>query len=170
MGRTPRRCISRSARGRKLKQASSVLILWAAFGAAVGSTVIELLLWSIAGDDAIRNLLRDARLTAAIVMGRSVLGPSAGFDPIVMGVATLVHAALSLAYAAVLAIVVRNMSLGAALLAGGAFGLILYGVNLHAFTAIFPWFIAVRGAITLVAHLVFGVTAAAVYHVVKRPL
>lgn len=170
MGRTPRRCISRSPWGRQLKRISPVQILWAAFGAAVGSTVIELLLWSIAGDDAIRNLLRDARLTAAIVMGRSVLGSSAGFDPIVMGVATLVHAALSLAYAAVLAIVVRNMSLGAALLAGGAFGLILYGVNLHAFTAIFPWFIAVRGAITLVAHLVFGVTAAAVYHVVKRPV
>lgn len=153
-----------------MKRTSPVPILWAAFGAAVGSTVIELLLWSIAGDDAIRNLFRDARLTAAIVMGRSVLGPSAGFDPIVMGVATLVHAALSLVYAAVLAKVVRNMSLGAALLAGGAFGLILYGVNLHAFTAIFPWFIPVRGAITLLAHLVFGVTAAAVYHVVGRPV
>ena len=169
MGRTPRRYISRSPWGRQLKQASPVPILWAAFGAAAGSTVIELLLWSIAGDDAIRNLFRDARLTAAIVLGRSVLGTSTGFDPIVMGVATLVHAALSLAYAAVLAMVVRNTSLGAALLAGGVFGLILYGVNLHAFTAIFPWFIAVRGAITLVAHLVFGVTAAAVYHVVKRP-
>ncbi|WP_096476340.1 sodium:proline symporter [Burkholderia stabilis] len=151
-----------------MKRTSPVPILWAAFGAAVGSTVIELLLWSISGDDAIRNLFRDARLTAAIVMGRSVLGPSAGFDPIVMGVATLVHAALSLAYAAVLAKVVRNMSPGAALLAGGAFGLILYGINLHAFTAIFPWFIPVRGAITLVAHLVFGVTAAAVFHVVER--
>lgn len=169
MGRTPRRYISRSPWGRQLKRISPVPILWAAFGAAVGSTVIELLLWSIAGDDVIRNLFRDARLTAAIVLGRSVLGTSTGFDPIVMGVATLVHAALSLAYAAVLAIVVRNMSLWAALFAGGVFGLILYGVNLHAFTAIFPWFIAVRGAITLVAHLVFGVTAAAVYHVVKRP-
>lgn len=168
MGRTPLRCIGRSPWGRQLKRTSPVPILWAAFGAAVGSTVIELLLWSIAGDDAIRNLFRDARLTAAIVMGRSVLGPSAGFDPIVMGVATLVHAALSLAYAAVLAKVVRNMSPGAALLAGGAFGLILYGINLHAFTAIFPWFIPVRGAITLVAHLVFGVTAAAVFHVVER--
>ncbi|UXU86146.1 sodium:proline symporter [Burkholderia sp. S-53] len=153
-----------------MKRTRPVPILWAAFGAAVGSTVIELLLWSIAGDDAIRNLFRDARLTAAIVMGRSVLGPSAGFDPIVMGVATLVHAVLSLAYAAVLAKVVRNMSLGAALVAGSAFGLILYGVNLHAFTAIFPWFIPVRGAITLVAHLVFGVTAAATFHVVRRPV
>ncbi|MDR8028645.1 sodium:proline symporter [Burkholderia cenocepacia] len=151
-----------------MKRASGVPILWAAFGAAVGSTVIELLLWAIAGDDAVRNLLRDARLTAAIVMGRSVLAASGGFDPLVMGVATLVHAALSLVYAAVLARLVRNLSRVVALLAGGAFGLLLYGVNLYGFTTIFPWFIAVRGAITLIAHLVFGVTAAAVYDVARR--
>nr|WP_322089533.1 sodium:proline symporter [Burkholderia sp. BCC1999] len=153
-----------------MKQIRPVPMLWAAFGAALGSTVIELLLWAIVGDDAVRNLLRDARLTAAIVMGRSVLGSPGGFDPLVMGVATLVHAALSLAYAAVLARLVHEWSLRATLLAGGAFGLILYGVNLYAFTAIFPWFIPVRGAITLVAHLVFGVTAAAVYRVAARPV
>ena len=71
------------------------------------------------------------------------------------------HLVLSLVYAAVLAKVIRNLSLAASLFVGGAFGLILYGVNLYAFTAIFPWFIPVRGAITLVAHLVFGITAAA---------
>ncbi|RQR54664.1 sodium:proline symporter [Burkholderia sp. Bp9140] len=152
-----------------MKHNGPVPILWAAFGAAVSSTVIELLLWPIVGEDAIHNLLRDARLTAAIVMGQSVLGPSAGFDPAIMGVATLVHAALSLAYAAVLAMVVRHLSAGAALLAGGVFGLVLYGINLHAFTAIFPWFVPVRGAITLLAHLVFGVTAAGVYCIVRRP-
>ncbi|WP_175838503.1 sodium:proline symporter [Burkholderia anthina] len=151
-----------------MKQNDSVPILWAAFGAALSSTVIELLLWSLAGDDTFHNLLRDARLTAAVVMGRAVLGTSAGFDPTIMGVATLVHAALSLAYTAVLAKLVRNLSRGAALLAGGVFGLVLYGVNLHAFTAIFPWFAPVRGAITLVAHVVFGVTAAGVYCVVRR--
>ncbi|MCA7952824.1 sodium:proline symporter [Burkholderia seminalis] len=151
-----------------MKQISLVPMLWAAFGAAVGSTVIELLLWAIAGDDAVRNLLRDARLTAAIVTGRGVLGSSGGFDPLVMGVATLVHAALSLVYAAVLARLVHGLSRRATLLAGGAFGLVLYGVNLYAFTAIFPWFIPVRGAITLIAHLVFGITAAAVYCVVRR--
>lgn len=151
-----------------MKRARVVSILWAAFGAAVGSTVIELLLWAIAGDDAIQNLFRDARLTAAIVMGRSVLGASGGFDPLVMGVATLVHAMLSLVYAAVLAWLVHSLSCVAALFAGGAFGLLLYGVNLYGFTAIFPWFIPVRGAITLVAHLVFGITAAVVYYVARR--
>ncbi|MGU7780065.1 sodium:proline symporter [Burkholderia sp. PU8-34] len=145
-----------------------VPIFWAAFGAAVVSTVVELLLWAIAGDDVIRNLIRDARLTAAIVMGRRVLASPGGFDPLVMGVATVVHFSLSLAYTAVLAKVVRSMSLWAALVAGGAFGLVLYGINLHAFTAIFPWFIPVRGVITLAAHLAFGITAAAIYRVVRR--
>ncbi|KVV21726.1 sodium:proline symporter [Burkholderia cepacia] len=151
-----------------MKRASVVPILWAAFAAAVGSTVVELLLWPIAGDDAIGNLLRDARLTAAIVMGRRVLDVSAGFDPLVMAVATFVHLVLSLVYAAVLAKTIRTLSLAAALLAGGAFGLILYGVNLYVFTAIFPWFVPVRGAITLVAHLVFGITAAAAYRFARR--
>ncbi|MET1535569.1 sodium:proline symporter [Burkholderia sola] len=151
-----------------MKQSRTAPILWAAFGAAVGSTVVELLLWTIAGDDAVQNLFRDARLTAAIVMGRNVLGASGGFDPVVMGVATLVHAALSLVYAAVLARLIRSLPLVAALFAGGAFGLLLYGVNLYGFTAIFPWFIPVRGAITLIAHLVFGITAAAVHYVARR--
>ncbi|MEF9441571.1 sodium:proline symporter [Burkholderia sp. AU31280] len=151
-----------------MKRARVVSILWAAFAAAVGSTVIELLLWAMTGDDAVQNLFRDARLTAAIVMGRSVLDASGGFDPLVMGVATLVHAMLSLVYAAVLARLVRSPSCVAALFAGGAFGLLLYGVNLYGFTAIFPWFIPVRGAITLIAHLIFGITAAAVYYAGRR--
>ncbi|WP_107311585.1 sodium:proline symporter [Burkholderia metallica] len=151
-----------------MKRAGVVPVFWAAFGAAVGSTVVELLLWPIVGEDAIGNLLRDTRLTAAIVMGPGVLGASAGFDPWVMAVASVVHLALSLAYAAVLATAIRTLSLAAALLAGGAFGLILYGVNLYAFTAIFPWFIPVRGAVTLVAHLVFGIAAAAAYRFATR--
>jgi hypothetical protein len=164
----PLRYIGRLRSERRVTRTPVVPVLWAAFGAAAGSTVVELLLWPIAGDDAIGNLLRDTRLTAAIVMGRGVLGASAGFDPLVMAAATLVHLALSLVYAAVLAKVIRNLSLAAALLAGAAFGLILYGVNLYAFTAIFPWFIPVRGAVTLAAHLVFGVTAAAAYRFARR--
>ncbi|GAH54085.1 unnamed protein product, partial [marine sediment metagenome] len=81
-------CIGRLRWERQLKRASVAPVLWAAFGAAAGSTVVELLLWPIVGDDAIGNLLRDTRLTAAIVMGRGVLGASAGFDPLVMAVAT----------------------------------------------------------------------------------
>lgn len=151
-----------------MKQARPVPILWAAFGAAVVSTLVELLLWWIRGEGVTQNLFRDARLTAAIVMGRGVLQPHPGFDPLVMGVATLVHFSLSLAYTAVLARAVRSLTLPSALLVGTGFGLILYGINLHGFTAIFPWFIPVRGVTTLVAHLVFGITAAAIYRLTAR--
>ncbi|KWI73990.1 hypothetical protein [Burkholderia ubonensis] len=142
-----------------MKPGASFGILWAALCAAVGSTWVELLLWWLHGDDAVRNLYRDARLTAAIVMGRRVLGPPAGFEPLVMGMATLVHFALSLAYTAVLAVAIHRLSL----LVGAVFGLLLYGINLYGFTEIFPWFVPVRGAITLAAHLAFGITAAATY-------
>ncbi|KVO92247.1 sodium:proline symporter [Burkholderia ubonensis] len=146
-----------------MKPGASFGILWAALCAAVVSTWVELLLWWLHGDDAVRNLYRDARLTAAIVMGRRVLGPPAGFEPLVMGMATLVHLFLSLAYTAVLAVAIHRLSLRPALLVGAVFGLLLYGVNLYGFTEIFPWFVPVRGAITLAAHLAFGITAAAAY-------
>lgn len=97
---------------------NAVPIFWAAFGAAVASTAVELPLWWLAGGDVIRNLIRDAHLTAAIVLGRRVLAPPAGFDSLVMGVATVVHFSLSLAYAAVLAKVVRSMSFRSALAPG----------------------------------------------------
>ena len=35
--------------------------------------------------------------------------------------------------------------------------MVLYAVNLHGFTLLFPWFVAARGGITLTAHIVFGV-------------
>lgn len=151
-----------------MKQSGPIRIIWAAFGAAIASTLAELLLWWIRDENAIRNLFRDARLAAAIVMGRGVLGPHTGFDPLVMGAATLVHFSLSLAYTTVLTMAVRSLSLRSALLAGTVFGLILYGINMHGLTTIFPWFIPVRGVVTLVAHLVFGITAAAIYKIAGR--
>jgi len=147
-----------------VKRTGPAPILWAAFGAALGSTVIELLLWSIAGEDAVRNLLRDARLTAAIVMGRRVLGPAAGFDPLVMSVATLVHGVLSLIYAAVLAKVVRGMSLGPRCSRAAR-----SGSSCTASTCMrSPRFSRGSFRLTLVAHLVFGITAAGIYRVAGR--
>ena len=73
VGCTSLRCIGRLRRERQLKRASVVPVLWAAFGAAVGSTVVELLLWPIVGDDAIGNLLRDTP-HGSHRDGRGVLG------------------------------------------------------------------------------------------------
>jgi hypothetical protein len=55
-----------------------------------------------------------------------------------------------------------------AALIGGAFGALLYGINFHLATRLFPWFAASRGWIMLVAHVGFGVVAAALYVSLER--
>jgi uncharacterized membrane protein YagU involved in acid resistance len=108
-------------------------------------------------------LFRDARLAAAIVLGRTVLPPPASFDAGVTAVATLVHFALSIAYGLAIAMLVRSLRWRASLLAGAAAGLAIYLANMYGFTALYPWFEQVRTWDTLLAHLAFGLVAAAVY-------
>jgi len=144
-------------------------IIWAGVIAGALATLVQVLLWLIFTDDFPAILFRDARLTAALVLGGSVLPPPATFNAGIMLAATLVHFALSIAYAALLAPLTLRLGLTARLggvsvfLAGAGFGVVLYMVNLYGFTAIFPWFAQARSWIALVAHGVFGVTVISGY-------
>jgi hypothetical protein len=131
--------------------------------AGIIATIAQIALWWAASEPLPGILFRDARLTAAIVMGREVLPHPATFAWSIMWVATLVHFALSVVYGLMLALVISRLNTALALLAGAAFGLFLYAINMYGFTAIFPWFEATRDGITAAAHVVFGVVAAAVY-------
>lgn len=131
--------------------------------AGILATLTQVLLWLIFTDDFPAILFRDARLTAALVLGKSVLPPPATFDVGVILTATLIHFILSIAYAAVLATLVAQFNAAASFLVGVGFGVALYMVNLYGFTAIFPWFAQARGWIALIAHGVFGLTAISVY-------
>lgn len=107
------------------------------------------------------------RMIAAIVMGQDVLpmpqGPPPTFSLGIILVAMVVHFALSIAFAVALAFIIRSMSTGAAIGVGAAFGLALYLINFYGFTAVFPWFAMARNWVSIVAHIVFGVVAAAAY-------
>jgi len=127
------------------------------------ATGAQVMLWWMFTDDLPHILYRDARFTAAIVMGPAVLPPPSTFDLKVMTVATVIHTGLSVAYSLILVFAIRRLPMTGALLAGLVFGAILYVINLYGMTAIFPWFSAVRDWITIVAHLVFGTCVAAVY-------
>jgi hypothetical protein len=131
--------------------------------AAVVSTVVEVLLWATFTDALPAILWRDGRFAAAIVLGPGVLEPAATFDARAMLVATLLHGALSIVYAVVLAALVSGLQLASATVVGALFGLALYAINLYGFTVVFPWFVVDRDAITLAAHVVFGVSASATY-------
>jgi hypothetical protein len=100
------------------------------------------------------------RMIAAIVLGKGVLPPPATFDLVILMVAMVVHFALSIAFALILALFIARLGLGAALAVGAAFGLVLYLVNFYGMTAIFPWFAMARNWVSVVAHILFGVIAA----------
>jgi hypothetical protein len=139
----------------------------AGIAAGVVATVFQITLWWISAEPLPAILFRDARFAAAILMGRQVLPPPATFDSMIMLVATLVHLALSIAYGLALAAMISRLStpLGwpQPLLAGAAFGLVLYAVNMYGFSFAFPWFVLARGWITAATHAVFGMAAAAMY-------
>src|ERR1019366_7735583 len=120
--------------------------IWAGVIAGTMATVVQVLLWLVFTDDFPAILYRVARLTAAMILGGSVLASPATFDVGIM----LVPAA-------------TRFKTVWALLAGVGFGVTLYIVNLYGFTAIFPWFAQPRGWITLIVHAVFGVTVISVY-------
>lgn len=136
---------------------------FAGFFAGIIATLVQLALWWLAARPAVDMLLRDARLAAAIVMGRNVLPPPITFDWGVMLAASAVHFALSVAYGLLVAPLVARLALRPAILAGAAFGMLLYAVNMYGFTALFPWFAASRDWITAAAHAAFGMTAAVAY-------
>ena len=140
----------------------------AGIAAGILSTLAQIALWLIFSDAFPAILFRDARLTAAIVMGRGVLAPPTTFDLRVMLVATLVHFALSMLYGLILSWLMSRLATPLSTIVGAAFGLILYAANMYGFTVVFPWFEAARDWITLASHLVFGVVAALVYRALSR--
>ena len=138
-------------------------VVLAGIAAGVLSTLIQVLLWVIFTDSFPSILYRDARLTAAILLGQSVLPPPASFDMGVVVIATLIHFSLSIVYVASLAFMDAWLKAVPMLWVGISFGVVLYAVNLYGFTGVFPWFEQTRGWITLIAHGVFGAVAILVY-------
>lgn len=137
--------------------------IWAGLIAGTLATLAQVALWLVFTDDFPTILLRDAHLTAAMVLGNSSLSPLASFDVGVLLIATLIHFTLSILYAAVLIALAARLDAVPSLLAGISFGVALYVINLNGFTAIFPWFEQARGWITFIAHVMFGTIAIWVY-------
>lgn len=140
-----------------------LIAILAGMGAGVIATAVQLGLWWTASLPVVEMLLRDSRLAAAIVMGRSVLPPPLSFAWDVIVIATLIHFVLSAAYGCALATLISHLPRFRSLLAGAIFGLGLFALNMYVFTLLFPWFSASRDWITAVAHAAFGISAAVLY-------
>ncbi|HEX8873560.1 MAG TPA: sodium:proline symporter [Nitrosospira sp.] len=137
--------------------------------AGIIATVAQIALWWVFLENALPwYLYRDARLTAAMLMGREVLPPPSTFDWKVMAIATLIHFVLSITYGLILARLISRLGVKVSLAAGVFYGLGIYVVNMYGITLIFPWFSAVRDWITVVTHVVFGLSLAGIYKALSR--
>jgi hypothetical protein len=137
--------------------------------AGIIATAVQIALWWVFLDALPGILYRDARLTAAILMGEEVLPPPSTFDWHVMLVATLFHFAISIIYSLILACLISRVGRIPSMLAGGVYGLILYGINMYGITLVFPWFSEVRDWITVLTHVVFGISIAVTYKAFAKP-
>lgn len=139
----------------------------AGFAAGVVFLVVEMVALWLMGE----SPWGPPRMIAAIVLGRDVVSqaaPGAG----IMLVALLVHFMLSIAFGLILAVIMApfnfDSSIGMASLVGAVFGIAVYAINFHGMTQVFPWFAEARGALSFVAHVVFGLVAADTYLKLER--
>lgn len=130
--------------------------------AGVAFMMLEMVLVATAGEGSPWD---PPRMIAAILMGESVLPPPASFDLTMFLVAMSIHLVLSVLLALAFALVAdrAGWGLGTAAVAGMIFGLVIYFFNFYAMTVIFPWFAMARGAISIFAHLAFGLLLGYLY-------
>jgi len=104
---------------------------------------------------------------AAITMGPEVLHQAAGFNIWVVGMALITHYVLGILFGMIMAAIVAPFRLDSSqrmvLFCGAVFGLLLYAFNFYFMAQFFPWFAQMRGAETVVAHLIFGMSAGWLY-------
>ena len=146
--------------GRRMPEWPAAVI--GGFVAGAVFLIIELFAMRVAG----RSLWVPLRMIAAIAMGRDALqaAPSA---PGVVVVALVTHLVLSILFAVILAAIMAPFRLGASVglasLVGVVFGVLLYVINFHGMTYLFPWFADARGWATFLNHVLFGLVAADMY-------
>jgi hypothetical protein len=108
--------------------------------------------------------------SAAILLGPESLAPVDAPQMGVVAVGVLVHMALSLVYALLLAFIIHRWGLVVGIVGGALFGLTIYIINYYTFTYLFPWFFPLRSWLVLATHIFFGATAGGIYEALERDI
>jgi hypothetical protein len=130
--------------------------IWASIIAGAVFMMMEMGLVAITG---MGGFWAPPRMIAAIAMGPEVLPPPETFDAGILMTAMVIHMMLAIVYGFVLGWVIARwrMSVGAAILSGGLFGLLIYLVNFYGIAPVmFPWFVMAQNWVSLVSHVAFG--------------
>jgi hypothetical protein len=107
------------------------------------------------------------RLFASIILGEGILAPPATFDITALIAALVIHFGLSILYALLIAYVIHRGGLISGVIGGALLGLALYSINVYTLTLLYPWFFAMRGAIFITTHAIFGAVAGGIYEALE---
>ena len=139
----------------------------AGFGAGGIVMLIELAFAAAIGADP----WRVPRLIAAMALGSPVLQPG-GYALDVVIAALAIHYVLGTFFGLLLAAIMAPFRLDSsvvmAVVSGAAFGVLMYLFNFYAITSVLPWFAEMRGWVTVLGHVEFGVMAGLIYRMLER--
>ena len=107
------------------------------------------------------------RLFASVLLGDSILAPPATFDLMALGAALIAHFALSIAYALLIAYIIHRGGLITGIIGGALLGLALYSINFYTLTLFYPWFFAMRSAIFIATHALYGALVGGIYEALE---
>lgn len=110
------------------------------------------------------------RWIAALLLGKGVLPPPTTFDAGSAVVALIIHLALSVVYAVILAFIIHRWGLLVGIIGGALFGLAIYAINFFTFTNFFDWFTPARTWAFAAVHILFGAVAGGVYELLERDI
>lgn len=117
--------------------------------------VVELLFLPLTNHVSLDWILR---LLAAFMAGPVTLGAPRSMDAGLIAPALGMHAAFSLAFGWMFCRMEDTLPFWRALLFAAALGFGIYMFNFYVMTWVFPWWVTARGGITILAHVLFGVT------------
>ena len=108
------------------------------------------------------------QLSAAVVLGPSVLPPAVGLGGSVYAAGFIVHMLLAIAFACLVAFCLHRWGILVGIVGGALFGLALYAINYYSVADAFPWLSPLRGWIMALSHVIFGAIAGGVYEALER--
>ena len=150
--------------GIKMRQ----IVDWeAAIMSGVISGAIILILNMVLSQLFVGSLWIFIRMAASILMGEDALPPPAGFDWTVTLVGLIVHFALSILFACLIAVIIYRWGLVLGVMGGAFLGLALYVIDFFAISYFFPWFYPLRSWIIVLSHILFGALAGGVYELLE---
>ena len=140
------------------------------FAAGAVLMVLELLWATVIGSG---GPWRISQLIAAVLLGPQTLqGSASSFSVGIVAVALVTHYVLGIAFGMALGFISAGFrydnSPGAMAIIGAAFGAALYLFSFYIVASYFPWLGELRGWTTLLAHLIFGITASLLYGMLTR--